>query len=273
MRNDRYFGLNDARLRYRDEGTGPAVMLIHGWALDLEMWEPQVGELSRTYRVVRFDRRGFGLSRGRPWLAEDAADTRALCAYLGIRRVALVGMSQGARVLQKLAASAPELVSALVFDGAPDMRRGARLTAGDIPLAALASLARNDGVEAFRQAWQEHPLTRLVTTSRQAHRLLGEVLGRYPGADLLEAGPETQEAAKPAAATPRIQSFQAIRIPALVINGRYDLASRKLAGSILARALPCAERRIIARAGHLPNLDNPADYNRIVRRFLARHAR
>jgi 3-oxoadipate enol-lactonase len=272
MRNDRYVGLSDARLRYRDEGTGPAVMLIHGWALDLEMWEPQVRDLHRTFRVVRFDRRGFGLSRGRPWLAKDAADTRALCAHLGIRRVALVGMSQGARVLQKLAASAPELVAALVFDGAPDMRRGARLTAGDIPLAALASLARTDGIEAFRQAWAKHPLGRLVTTSQAAHRLLSEVLGRFPGTDLLAAGRETQQEAVHTP-TARMRSFQSIRIPTLVINGRFDLASRILAGNALARALPSAERRIIARAGHLPNLDNPTDYNKVLRRFLSCHAR
>ncbi|HEV7445203.1 MAG TPA: alpha/beta fold hydrolase, partial [Steroidobacteraceae bacterium] len=66
MDNDRFLEMTDARLRYRDEGTGPAILLIHGWSLDLDMWEPQVGDLSRSFRLIRFDRRGYGLSSGKP---------------------------------------------------------------------------------------------------------------------------------------------------------------------------------------------------------------
>jgi pimeloyl-ACP methyl ester carboxylesterase len=61
---DRYIAVGDARLRYRDEGDGPAVILVHGWTLDLEMWDPQVAALSAAFRLVRFDRRGYGLSGG-----------------------------------------------------------------------------------------------------------------------------------------------------------------------------------------------------------------
>jgi len=94
---DKYFAADGARLRYRDAGRGPAVMMIHGWTLDLEMWQPQVPALHDAFRVVRLDRRGFGLSTGRPAVRQDIADIGALCAYLDIRRIALVGMSQGAR--------------------------------------------------------------------------------------------------------------------------------------------------------------------------------
>src|SRR5262245_7806954 len=100
MSSDRYVEINGARLRYRDEGHGDAIVLIHGWTLDLDMWEPQVGPLSSRFRVLRLDRRGFGLSSGEPGLADDAADVVALCKFLGIAHAAFVGMSQGARVLE-----------------------------------------------------------------------------------------------------------------------------------------------------------------------------
>ena len=75
------FAVPGARLRYRDEGAGRAVVFVHGWTLDLEMWEPQ-SPLAAELRLVRYDRRGFGLSTGLPSLAEDVADLRALIGGL-----------------------------------------------------------------------------------------------------------------------------------------------------------------------------------------------
>jgi pimeloyl-ACP methyl ester carboxylesterase len=63
---ERYFEIGGARLRFKESGGGPAVVLVHGWALDLDVWELQARSLSAAYRVIRMDRRGYGLSRGRP---------------------------------------------------------------------------------------------------------------------------------------------------------------------------------------------------------------
>ncbi|HVS78395.1 MAG TPA: alpha/beta fold hydrolase, partial [Steroidobacteraceae bacterium] len=71
---DLYLPVAGALLRYRDEGAGPAVLLIHGWTLDLDMWEPQVAGLAGAFRLIRFDRRGFGLSSGRASVTADVRD-------------------------------------------------------------------------------------------------------------------------------------------------------------------------------------------------------
>ena len=75
---DSYLQTDGACLRYRDEGRGCAVIFVHGWTLDLDMWEPQAAALSDAYRVIRLDRRGYGLSTGRPSLPDDLADLHAL---------------------------------------------------------------------------------------------------------------------------------------------------------------------------------------------------
>ncbi|HYL69994.1 MAG TPA: hypothetical protein VEY89_01675, partial [Candidatus Dormibacteraeota bacterium] len=59
---DQHLTVEGVRLRYRDEGQGPAVLLVHGWTLDLEMWEAQVAAWRDAFRLVRLDRRGHGLS-------------------------------------------------------------------------------------------------------------------------------------------------------------------------------------------------------------------
>jgi pimeloyl-ACP methyl ester carboxylesterase len=258
----RQLARDGAVLRFRDDGQGPPVLLLHGWTLDLEMWEPQVAALRTAFRLVRLDRRGFGLSTGRPALEHDVADLSALCQHLGLRRVALIGMSQGARAALAFAAASPERVSCLVLDGPPEVDSG--IVEADVPLARLRALAQSEGLDAFRREWAAHPLARLRTADPGARRLLHAILGRYPGTDLLQS---------PAAVTSLHDPvrLESITVPALIVTGAEDLASRTRAAQTLARRLPHAEHVVVPDAGHLPNLDNPAAYNRHVGAFLARH--
>jgi pimeloyl-ACP methyl ester carboxylesterase len=261
---DRYFTNDGVRLRYRDEGRGPAVVLVHGWTLDLDMWEPQLAALRGTFRVVRLDRRGFGLSSGRPSLDGDVADLDALCRHLELGRVALVGMSQGARAVLAFAAAAPARVACLVLDGPPDIDAGAAVEA-DVPVARYRAMLRSQGIDAVRREWAMHPLIQLRTGDAGKRRLLNSMLGRYPGADLLDA--PVSVGAAPGPIRP-----ESVANPVLVVTGEHDLAGRVKAAETLARRLPHAERAVIPEAGHLPNLDNPDAYNNLIGAFLIRHA-
>lgn len=257
---DLQLSVPQARLRLRDEGSGPAVVLIHGWTLDLQMWDPLVRLLCDSFRLIRFDRRGFGLSCGQPSLALDIADVRAICAHLRLPRVALVGMSQGARVAAHLAAESPELVSGVVFDGPPaGILSEAMLLEEEIPVGEYRELIRAGNLEQFRNAWSQHPLARLHTTHAPTRELLQRMLQRYGASDLRES------AANPPLAPVRIES---IHQPALVISGELDLPSRTRAADALCDGLPACTRAIVPGAGHLPSLDNPVLYSALLRRFL-----
>src|SRR3954468_19020555 len=120
MNVHRELEISGARLRYRDEGAGHAVVFVHGWTLDLEVWEPQA-PLAAELRVVRFDRRGFGLLSGEPSLAADVTDLAAVLQALQIESPLLVGMSQGARVVLEFAARHLHAASGLVLDGPPPL--------------------------------------------------------------------------------------------------------------------------------------------------------
>ena len=96
--NDR---LNETSVKicYDDVGEGLPVVLIHGWPLSKEMWEYQVNDLVEAgYRVITYDRRGFGMS-SRPWHGYDydtlADDLKALIDHLNLDQVTLVGFSMG----------------------------------------------------------------------------------------------------------------------------------------------------------------------------------
>lgn len=268
---DLYLPAAGALLRYRDEGRGPALLLIHGWTLDLDMWEPQVAALADSFRLVRFDRRGFGLSSGRASLAADVQDALSLCDKLQLERLACLGMSQGARVALHLCRIAPKRISCAILDGPP--RIFAKQTADereadedeDVPLAEYRELLARGDIATFRRRWANHPLMQLETRSERARALIHRMTARYSGKDLLQELPETEDHWDLAAAA-------SLRTPALVVTGEHDIISRLRAADALRGALPFTQRASISAAGHVPNLDNPLMYNSVLRAFLERHA-
>ncbi len=87
------------KIHYNDWGSGPPVVLIHGWPLDGEMWEYQSVHLAgHGHRVITYDRRGFGRS-AQPWTGYDydtlAGDLNTLLETLDLTGVSLVGFSMG----------------------------------------------------------------------------------------------------------------------------------------------------------------------------------
>src|SRR5688572_20281933 len=74
----RMIDVGDATLRYDVAGTGQAIVFLHGWAQDLGIWDDQVRAFAPRYRVVRFDRRGYGKSTGFADPSADPADVRSL---------------------------------------------------------------------------------------------------------------------------------------------------------------------------------------------------
>jgi pimeloyl-ACP methyl ester carboxylesterase len=264
--SDLYLETGGVRLRYRDEGRGFAVILVHGWTLDLEQWEPQAAALAGEFRVVRLDRRGFGLSSGLPSIAADGTDLLALFRHLGLDSAALVGMSQGARVVLRFAESYPRMISCFILDGPPHLATlDATGSSHDIPYEYFREVAQNQGLSVFRREWSEHALARLRTGDPEAHALLARMLARYPGRDLTDMSGHTD-------AIPAAQEFEPSNRPGLVINGEFDLDSRKRFARELASQLPQVECVEIPDAGHLCNLDNPSAYNDALKRFLERHA-
>ena len=251
-----------ARLRFRDEGHGFPIVFIHGWTLDLEMWSPQATALRDTFRIVRMDRRGFGASEGTGSLLCDVRDLTKLLDYLGLARVALVGMSQGARVAMRAATSLAERVACLVLDGAPldDPTGGAR---PEISIEYFRDLIATQGIGAFRAEWLEHPLMRLHAPQGWSRALLHSMVARYCGGDLVNDPAREQP-------TPVAARLCDIRVPTLVLNGEFDGARRRM-GDALCAAMPNARRAIIAGAGHLPNLDNPRAYNQALSHFFEQH--
>jgi pimeloyl-ACP methyl ester carboxylesterase len=191
----------------------------------------------------------------------DSEDLAALCEHLGLTRVALLGMSQGARAVLGFAATAPQQVQALILDGPPALDSASD---PEVPLDQYATLVQTHGIEAFRHEWARHALMQLHTRNHEARALLAAMIGRYPGDDLRQPAPRA------AVAAARF-GLESLKVPALVLSGAHDLPGRRQAARELAARLPDAELAVIPGAGHLPNLDGPDAYNTLCQEFLTQH--
>ena len=115
---DRYAEIGGLNLRYRDEGTGPVLVLVHGVGSRLEAWDKVVEDLHDRFRMVRLDLRGHGLSAkpAGPYSLDDfVGDIAGLLDQLAIARCHLAGFSLGGLIAQGFALAHPDRLDRLVL--------------------------------------------------------------------------------------------------------------------------------------------------------------
>src|SRR5688572_26272404 len=113
-----FFDRGDIRLRYRVDGNGPPILMVHGVGARLENWDRVVESLDGEFTTVRFDLRGHGettKAAGPYSLQLFVADALALLDRLGIERCHVAGHSLGGMIAQQLAVSHPGRVDRLAL--------------------------------------------------------------------------------------------------------------------------------------------------------------
>lgn len=258
-----------AGLAYDVDGEGPAVILIHEGIADRRMWEPQIGPFTAAgYRVVRPDLRGFGDSAAPSGPFSNLDDLRGLLDELGIERASLVGVSYGGRIALELALAHPELVDALVLVAAglrdaewsDDVKRywqeeESMAEAGDVDAA----------VEINLRMWVDGPARGPNEVEPGLRARVGEMQRRALEVQLAapDGGPE--EPFDPPASA-RLGEVQA---RTLVLVGEVDQPDILRIADQLAAGIPGARKASIPGTAHVPSMEKPEEFNRLVLEFLA----
>lgn len=245
-------------------GEGEPLLLLHGWSLDRRSFAPQREALAARYRVLTFDRRGFGESTAPPDLNRELDDIDRILDALGLGRVHLLGVSQAARLALRYAVLRPErllslLLQGVVIDGyTPDASAGQ-----DLPLAHYQALARAGALDTLREEWLAHPMMSAGIEDPAQRALLARIVADYHALDLTsEAPPIAPPAIDVLAALP------AMELPVLVLTGELETPARKAHAAELVRLAPRAREVTLAGAGHLSNLAAAPAYNAAVLAFL-----
>jgi pimeloyl-ACP methyl ester carboxylesterase len=255
--------INGARIHYEREGSGPPVVFLHAGVADLRMWEPQVNAFAKQFDVVRPDQRGFGESElpPKPW--SPVADLLSLMDQLSLESPHLVGCSMGGALAIDFALAHPERISRLVLVGSAI--GGFAFRAEHAHLFVEAATARKAGdMEALNQAMlnlfldgPERPRGYVAGPLRE---LFLDMNGRAIRSDFDKAAPEQDALA--------VRRLHEISAPTLVMVGDKDVPTVLEAADLLMNSIPDVRKAVIHDAAHLPNLEHPEQFNRIVLDFL-----
>ena len=255
--------LNGARIHYEREGAGLPVIFLHAGIADHRMWEPQVKAFSKQFDCIAPDMRGFGKSELPPQAWSPVADVLGLIDHLHLKPVHLVGCSIGGGVAIDFALEHGERISRLVLVG-PGV--GGRNFAEKYPeLFAEADAAEKSGdhhaiQEADARLWLDGPGRPSGYVKDPIRDLFFDMNSNFDS-DWASAPIENVD-------PPAVERLHEITAPTLVVVGDEDIPPVFDAVELLMEKVPHARKAVIHDAAHLPNLEHPAEFNRLVLEFL-----
>jgi pimeloyl-ACP methyl ester carboxylesterase len=252
------------------EGSGPGLLLVHGFGGAKEDFADHIPRLARDHTVVAFDHRGHGESDKPADVAAYSlerlrADTMQVADSAGLDTFRLLGHSMGGMVVRRLAVRSPDRVEALVMmDTSPgpipgfdpelmEIAAAHALEHGKDALRELLDMAKTLNTPAYERCLEERP--GYAEFEAKKWNDLSEVMWAVMVREL-------------ANQTDDLDAMRTLTRPVLVIVGEQDRpfvgVSRKMAG-----AIPNASLVIVPNAGHSPQFENAAVWIDALTRFLA----
>jgi 3-oxoadipate enol-lactonase len=250
-------------IHYQIDGRedGPPLVISNSLGINLNMWEWQMAEAARTFRVVRYDQRGHGGSEAPegPYTMERLGrDVVDLLDGLDIRRTAFLGLSMGGMTGMWLAANEPGRFTRMALCN----------TSAFFPDKSVwdqrMELVRGGGMQAVKQATIERWFTSAFREKnpQDVEKVAGMIEICKPEGYLGCCAAIREMDLR--------EDVKRIDMPCLIVIGRHDPATVPAFGELIASTIPGAQSKVLDTA-HLSNVEDPEGFNRTVFGFLREH--
>jgi pimeloyl-ACP methyl ester carboxylesterase len=237
---------------YEVHGSGPVLLLTHGYSLTSEMWQGQIEALSKHHRLVLWDMRGHGRSDypDDPAAYSEAstiADMAALLDKVDVPTAIFGGLSLGGYMSLAFYGAHPERVAALlIIDTGPGFKKDDARQAWNRRANDTGDRYEREGLEVLKSASPEWPCVHHRNATGLARAARGMLTQR--DARVIELLPD-------------------IKVPSLVVVGADDTPFLA-ASDYMAAKIPGAKKVVIPAAGHAVNIDQPQAFIAAVLPFL-----
>lgn len=248
-----FMAVNGLSLHVSDDGAEgnegkPVLVFSNSLGTDFRIWDAVVARLGGRFRVVRYDKRGHGLSdigKSPYVMADHVGDLAALLDSLGIGEAIVCGLSVGGLIAQGLYASRPELVRGLILCDTAHKIGNDELWNGRI------AAVEKDGIESIAEGILERWFTRDLRHN-DTIALAGwrNMLTRTPAAGYAGTSAAIRD-------TDFTEEAKRISVPTLCVVGEEDGATPPALMQETTALVPGARLEVIAGAGHLPCIEKP----------------
>lgn len=262
-----------AELYFETAGSNhhPALVLLHAGVATLRMWDAQVDALATDHFVVRFDARGYGRTTSDGTTFTNHGDVVALLDHLGVPAATLIGSSRGGMIAVNTA-----LVHADRVDGVVTIGSGIEgfppTTPTDSESALFAGISELTAAGDRTQAKRLEVELWVFGPDRNANDLDPAFVAR--AFELNQ--PNVERGGEPPSSLPVQPSaysrLAAMTAPALITVGDFDVSRMTIIADSLVNALPHAEGHRFANSAHLPSVEEPHEFLRVLREWLGRHS-
>jgi len=258
-----YLIVDGGKLFYQAAGKGKNIVLLHDGMVPCSIWDEQFLMLAKSYRVVRYDRRGFGKSSDPDTTYSHIEDLNQLFVKLDLDRAIVFGMSSGGGLAIDFTLKYPAKVRGLVLVGAVVgglgytshmINRGGHLKSPkDVadPPKAIQYFVMDDPYEIYHENVQAKEKVMKIMTSNPKH----------PG------NKEKYAMLKPPERV-ALRFLSEIRVPTLILVGEFDIPDVHAHAGAINAGITNSTRKIISRSGHLIPIEQPGLFNAAVVDFL-----
>jgi len=261
MTDGQYIEVDDARIFLTARGTGEPVLLLHGLAFDHRVWRHQVQTLSPHFHVICPDLLGFGRSSQITGPFSHARTLERVLTRLGHARVHIVGHSLGGRIAGEFVQTYPDRIASLTL-AAADL--------GGVPLPTVGpnirkvfELGKVD-IPAAKRAFMALPVFDVLRQQPEPFAFFEQMVADYSGWLFANAGSGLERRPE----TPTSQVLETFAVPTLTLLGEYEHEDFYRLAEEVARRVPGTVQRIIPRASHVPNLEEPERFSAELLDFL-----
>ena len=262
--------VNGVNLNVKVTGSGPPIIVLHGFAGSMTSWTDFVHGAARRFKIITIDLLGHGGSDFpkdlKRYSAEHAGnDIITIMTKLGIDSACWLGYSMGGRIALLTAVSKPEKFTGLILEGAsPGLssarERKQRARKDEI----LAQRIIKNGIETFADYWESQGL---FATQKRLPKEIRQWLREQRLANNPIGLSNTLRAIGLGVQTPVQKALPSLTIPVLCVTGSLDRKFTTIAKE-MCKKLPNGKAAVIRGSGHAPHLEKPEQFNRVVFRFL-----
>ena len=267
----RYMDIGGMSIRYKDEGKGPVLVLLHGSHSSLDGYDGLVKALTDQYRVIRFDMPGMGLSSTLPLNAATSTPYAddillELLNRLDVDSATLVGVSSGGAIAYYFASQHPDRVNALVLTNVPSEP----VIGDNVPrtpeLRQEFEIAKNTGFRS-KKYWSVY----LNWLTGKPERMTDEKITRYYDMNRRKPIENPRLFWRSTANVPEIYKIMStVKAPTLLVWGKIDFVLPLHAMTTLENHLPAASVStiVLEDTGHYPPFEVPERFAGILKTYL-----